>query len=108
MVCHHDGAVGNRYAKSIIERAEELSALDLLEARIKMTAVAQAIARSMEGTDVILTPALSEDPPPIGILTYAACGSHIDRWVERGYRFAPFAVPANLAGQPSAVFLVCL
>lgn len=41
---------------AFIERAEELSALDLLEARIKMTAVAQAIARSMEGTDVILTP----------------------------------------------------
>lgn len=93
---------------AFIERAEQLSALDLLEARIKMTAVAQAIGRSMEGIDVILTPALSKDPPPLGTLTYAACGSHIDRWVERGYRFAPFAVPANLAGQPSAVLPVSL
>ncbi|MDB5659423.1 MAG: hypothetical protein JWS10_2038 [Cypionkella sp.] len=41
-------------------------------------------------------------------LTYAACGSDLDRWVERGYSFAPFAVPANLAGQPSAVLPVSL
>ena len=93
---------------AFIERAKELSALDLLEARIKMTAVAQAIGHSVEGTDVIITPALSEDPPALGTLTFAACGSHIDRWVERGYRFAPFAVPANLAGQPSAVLPVSL
>ncbi|WP_054005621.1 amidase family protein [Cypionkella psychrotolerans] len=63
---------------------------------------------SMEGIDLVLTPALSENPAPLDSLTYAACGSDLDRWVERGYRFAPFAVPANLAGQPSAVLPISL
>ena len=93
---------------AFLDRAKQLSALDLLDARIKMTAVAQAIGHSMEGIDLVLTPALSEDPAPLDSLTYAACGSDIGRWVERGYSFAPFAVPANLAGQPSAVLPVSL
>ncbi len=93
---------------AFLDRAKQLSALDLLDARIKMTAVAQAIGRSMQGIDLVLTPALSEDPAPLDSLTYAACGSDLDRWVERGYSFAPFAVPANLAGQPSAVLPVSL
>ena len=91
-----------------IEQARRLSALDLLEARLKMTAVAQAIGRSMKEIDLVLTPALSEDPAPLGSLTYAACGSDLQTWVERGYGFAPFATPANLAGQPSAVLPVSL
>jgi amidase len=88
---------------AFLDRAKQLSALDLLEARSKMTAVAQAIGLSMAGIDVILTPALSADPARLGSLTYAAFGWDLDPWVERGYSFAPFAEPANLAGQPSAV-----
>lgn len=93
---------------AFLDRAKQLSALDLLDARLKMTTVAQAIGRSMAGIDVVLTPALSEDPARLGSLTYAACGSDLDRWIERGYGFAPFSVPANLAGQPSAVLPVSL
>ena len=73
-----------------------------------MAAVAQAIGRSMKEVDLVLTPALSEDPAPLGSLTYAACGSDLQKWIERGYGFAPFATPANLAGQPSAVLPVSL
>lgn len=93
---------------AFLDRAKQLSALDLLDTRIKMTAVAQAIGHSMEGIDLVLTAALSGDPAPLDSLTYAACGSDINRWVERGYSFAPFAVPANLAGQPSAVLPIAL
>ena len=91
-----------------IEQARRLSALDLLEARLNMTTVAQAIGRSMSEIDLVLTPALGEDPAPLNTLTFAACGSELQTWVERGYRFAPFATPANLAGQPSAVLPVSL
>ncbi len=91
---------------AFLDRARCLSALDLLDARTRLTAAAQAIGRSMQRCDILLTPALSEDPAPLGSLTYAACGSNLDAWIERGYRFAPFAVPANLAGQPAAVLPV--
>lgn len=93
---------------AFLERARRLSALDVLDARIRMTAAAQAIGRSMAGFDLVVTPALGEDPMPLGSLTYAACGSDLETWSERGYRFAPFAIPANLAGQPSAVLPVSL
>jgi amidase len=91
-----------------IEQARRLSALDLLEARLKMTTVAQAIGRSMREVDLVLSPALGEDPAPLNTLTFAACGSDILKWLERGYGFAPYATPANLAGQPSAVLPVSL
>jgi len=93
---------------AFLDHARGLSALDLLRARLNMAAAAHAIARSMEGIDLVLTPALAEDPTPLGSLTFAACGSNIQQWSTRGYGFAPFSMPANLAGQPSAVLPVAL
>lgn len=91
---------------AFLEKARALTALDHLQARQLMVAAAQAIGKSMERLDLVLSPALSEDPPPIGTLTFGANGHDLDRWSERGYAFAPFATPANLAGQPSAVLRV--
>jgi amidase len=88
---------------AILGLADSLSAVDHLRARLAMTRTAQALGRSMEGIDLVLTPALAEDPPPLGTLTFVANGSDLDRWNGRGYSFAPFATPANLAGQPAAV-----
>lgn len=91
---------------AFLETARALTALDHLQARQLMVAAAHAIGKSMERLDLVLSPALSEDPPPIGTLTFGANGSDLGRWAERGYAFAPFATPANLAGQPSAVLPV--
>lgn len=91
---------------TFLEKARNLSALDHLHARQLMVAAAQALGQSMANLDLILSPALSEDPPPIGALTFEANGHDLGRWAERGYAFAPFATPANLAGQPSAVLPV--
>lgn len=88
---------------AFLEKARALTALDHLQARQLMVVSAHAIGKSMEHLDLVLSPALSEDPPRIGTLTFAANGHDLDRWAERGYAFAPFATPANLAGQPSAV-----
>jgi amidase len=88
---------------AILRLAESLSALDHLRARLAMVRSAQALGRSMDGLDLVLTPALAEDPPPLGTLTFEANGSDLGRWNARGYGFAPFAAPANLAGQPAAV-----
>jgi amidase len=88
---------------ALLEAADSLSALDHLRARLEMVRVAQALGASMETVDIVLTPALSEDPPPLGTLTFVANGADLGRWNARGYGFAPFATPANLAGQPAAV-----
>jgi len=87
---------------ALLRLAERLTALDHLRARLAMVEAAQAIGRSMEPLDIVLSPALSEDPPPLGELTFEANGRDLDRWTARGYGFAPFAIPANLAGQPAA------
>lgn len=87
---------------ALLRLAERLTALDHLRARLAMVAAAQAIARSMNRLDLVLSPALSEDPPPLGTLTFERNGSDLGRWTRRGYSFAPFALPANLAGQPAA------
>lgn len=87
---------------AILRLAERLTALDHLRARLAMVAAGQAIGRSMEGFDLVLSPALHEDPPPLGTLTFEANDSDLGRWTGRGYGFAPFATPANLAGQPAA------
>ena len=91
---------------AFLEKARALTALDHLQARQLLVAAAQAIGKSMERLDLVLSPALSEDPPGIGTLTFVANDHDLDRWSERGYAFAPFATPANLAGQPSAVLHV--
>jgi amidase len=87
---------------AVLGLAERLTALDHHRARLAMVEVAQAVGRSMEQIDIVLSPALSEDPPRLGELTFEANGRDLDRWTERGYGFAPFAIPANLAGQPAA------
>lgn len=91
---------------AFLEQARTLSALDHFQARQRMVAAAQALGQSMAGLDLVLSPALAEDPPPIGTLTFEANGRDLGRWAERGYAFAPFATAANLAGQPSAVLPV--
>jgi amidase len=88
---------------AILQLAKGLTALDHLRARRSMVHAAQALGRSMEKVDLVLTPALAEDPRPLGTLTFTANGSDLGRWNARGYGFAPYAAPANLAGQPAAV-----
>ncbi len=91
------------FTRAMLDHAAGLSALDLHRARGAMTRAAWAIGRAMEGLDAVLTPALAEDPPPLGALTFEANGRDLGDWNARGFAFAPHAAPANLAGQPAAV-----
>ncbi|WP_210528959.1 amidase [Rubellimicrobium arenae] len=85
-----------------LRHAQGLSAADYLDARLAMVRAAQALGRSMERFDIVLTPTLAEDPPALGTLNFEANGHDLEGWNARGYGFAPFSTPANLAGQPSA------
>lgn len=93
---------------AFLDLAEGLSALDLFRARLSMVEIAQSIGRSMEGLDLVLTPSLSEDIPPLGTLTFQANQNDLRCWAARGYGFAPHATPANLTGQPAASCPVAL
>jgi amidase len=88
--------------RAALRHARTLSAADCLAARLAMGQAAQAMGRSMEHLDIVLTPSLATDPPALGELDFGANGQDLDRWNARGYAFAPFSTPANLAGQPSA------
>jgi amidase len=88
--------------RAALRHAEGLSAADYLAAKLAMARAGQAIVASMERFDIVLSPALAEDPPPLGELNFEAQGRDLERWNVRGYAFAPFSTPANLAGQPSA------
>jgi amidase len=90
------------YTWAALRHVDSLSATGQLEARLAMKRAAVAILGSMAQLDVVLTPALGEDPPPLGLLNFEANGSDLARWGARGYAFAPFSLPANLSGQPAA------
>jgi amidase len=90
------------YTWAALRHVASLGATGQLEARLAMKRAAVAILGSMAHLDVVLTPALGEDPPPLGVLNFEANGSDLARWGARGYAFAPFSVPANLSGQPAA------
>lgn len=56
---------------------------------------------SMQNIDVLLTPTLAGNPPQVGELAFTSFKS-VDDWNEAGYGFAPFSIPSNISGQPSA------
>jgi amidase len=89
---------------ALLSVAERLSALDHLRARLEWSESPMRSGASMEGLDVVLTPALAEDPPPLGALTFVANGADLDRWNARGLRFAPAprprTSPASRRGLP--------
>lgn len=88
--------------RAALALAEGLTADDYLLAKREMKRTAVAIMRAMEGFDIILTPALAEDPPALGALNFEANGGTLDGWNARGLAFAAFSAPANLTGQPAA------
>jgi amidase len=70
-------------------------------AQIERARYTERYLGSMAGMDILLTPSLAENPPPDGALAFDSFAD-VDHWNEAGYRFAPFSIPANISGQPSA------
>lgn len=56
---------------------------------------------SMHDVDVLLTPTLAGNPPATGTLSFNSFAD-VDSWNNAGYGFAPFSIPSNISGQPSA------
>jgi amidase len=71
------------------------------EAQVARAAYNERYFGSMRDLDVILTPTLASNPPVTGALAFSRF-KDVDRWNDAGYAFAPFSIPSNISGQPSA------
>jgi amidase len=56
---------------------------------------------SMAAVDVCLTPTLATNPAEVGSLSFTSFGD-VEAWNAAGYSFAPYSIPSNISGQPSA------
>ncbi|KZY34992.1 hypothetical protein A3731_18225 [Roseovarius sp. HI0049] len=83
-----------------VDQARRLSSVDMVQARMRMTAIRRKIAGAMEGLDVLLLPVLTEPPLETGLLTDLV-NDDIDAWAERSFRFAPYTEIFNVTGQPA-------
>jgi amidase len=85
----------------LLEKAKRGGRQAYEAAQIGRTAYSERYLGSMHGLDIILTPTLSANPPATRALAFNAFGD-VDSWNEAGYGFAPFSIPSNISGQPSA------
>jgi len=84
------------------ERVAQLSAMDLYRARQGAHEASTKLMQSMNGIDLLLTPALGSDPIPVGSMDSRTENFNFETWGETGHAFAPFAYICNVTGQPAA------
>ncbi|WP_241289137.1 amidase [Burkholderia stabilis] len=85
----------------LLEKARQGGVDGYQRAQICRRAYVDEYLASLGDIDILLTPTLSQDPAPVGTLSFNRF-PNIETWGETGYRFAPFSIPANLCGQPAA------
>lgn len=83
-----------------VDQARRLSSVDMVQARMRMTAIRRKVAAAMAGLDLLLLPATTEPPLQTGLLTDLV-NDDIDAWAERSFRFAPYTEIFNVTGQPA-------
>jgi amidase len=88
-----------RYSR---EHVAGLTAMDLYRARQGAHDASIKLMNSMCDLDMVLTPALGSDPIAVGTLDSRTDNFIMEKWVEAGHAFAPFAYICNVTGQPSA------
>lgn len=86
---------------SLLQKARASDALAYEAAQAARAEYTRRYLGTMRDIDVVLTPTLAENPPPVGTLAFTSF-DNVDAWNEAGYGFAPFSTPSNISGQPSA------
>ncbi len=86
-------------SRAAIERGRAMTLPEYLAAIAQLNRQVRRIGAFFESQDVLVTPVLATDLPPIGCLP--TNGSDIDAHIERLLGIAPFAVPFNGTGQPA-------
>jgi len=82
------------------KQAQNISAVEMVNARVKLRELQVAMSTAQESIDVLLTPVVAEAPLPTGLLSDLV-NSDVDAWMERAWRFAPFLEIFNVTGQPA-------
>jgi amidase len=88
-------------SRSVAEAAQAQTSVAYLGAVAQLQAVARGIVAFFAEYDLLLTPALSERPLPIGELN--GLGEDSRATLERAGRFAPYNSLFNVTGQPAIV-----
>jgi Asp-tRNA(Asn)/Glu-tRNA(Gln) amidotransferase A subunit family amidase len=60
------------------------------------------LMNSMQGLDLLLTPALASDPVAVGEFDSRSEAFDYHHWAAQGAAFAPFSYVCNMTGQPAA------
>lgn len=90
------------FTRYLLKRTAASSGQEYYDARRALHDSSVILDRSMEGLDLIVTPALAADPVPVGAIDSRSKDFDYDTWATAGYGFAPFATPFNITGQPAA------
>lgn len=85
--------------RALLDRGAGTSAVQLSAALACRDQVGRALGRFFADYDLLLTPTLAQPPVRLGWID--ADSSDVDEYLERMWRFSPFAPLANLAGVPS-------
>jgi amidase len=85
--------------RALLERGTRTSAVKLSAALAFRNTAGRALGRLLRAHDVLLTPALAMPPARLGWLD--ADSADTDGYLERMWRYSPFAPLANLCGVPS-------
>lgn len=84
---------------AMVERGRALSALQLANAQHVLHVWSVAVDTALAGYDVVLSPAISGPPLPIGAI--AAHGGDIDAGLGLALRFIAYTPVANITGRPA-------
>jgi amidase len=91
--------------RELAERGREVSALGLSRILKYKTDLGRVMGRFFTDYDVLLTPTLAEPPIPLGVLNTDS--DDLDHYLERMWRYSPFAPLANVCGIPSMSVPLC-
>ncbi len=85
--------------RAVVERGRAMSLADYLGAIARMNREVRRIGAFFESHDVLVTPVLAAELPPLGCLPTDA--TDVDAHIARILEIAPFPVPFNATGQPA-------
>jgi amidase len=85
----------------IVAAADELSALELMDAFASQNRVARAVGAFFEDVDLVVSPVMATPPAVLGALDYDDPAHTPASWIRLLLGYAPFTAAFNVTGQPA-------
>ena len=86
----------------LVEKVAASDAMVHYRARLRAHQISVRLMNSMQGLDLLVTPALASDPVAVGEFDSRSEAFDYHRWAAQGAAFAPFSHVCNMTGQPAA------